>query len=267
MKKAKSKKKRVLIIADLHCGHRVGLTPSNWESNSDSNKKYHNIREQLYDAYIGMVKPLRADILFINGDAIDGTGRRSGGTEEIVTDRNKQVEMAIDCIKETGVHPDNIVLTYGTGFHTGESEDFEYILKKELKAKKIGDQEWIEVNRVTFDLKHQAEGSSSMPYGKGTPLSKERLWNLLWNDQKNMQPKADILIRSHCHYHFFCGELDWLAMFTPALQGAGSKFGGRRKSGIVHFGIVWFDIWPDGRYEWHSNIVWVDSQKAKLIKL
>ncbi len=132
--KKKNKKKRVLIIADPHCGHDKGLTPPKWNITSDG--KNHYIRKQFYDVYIGMVKPLKADILFINGDAIDGTGRRSGGTEEIVTDRNKQVEMAIDCIKETGVHPDNMVLTYGclTAGHRILTKDLKWIPVEQLKV-------------------------------------------------------------------------------------------------------------------------------------
>ena len=41
----------------------------------------------------------------------------------------------------------------------------------------------------------------------------------------------------------------------PALQSAQTKFGGRRCSGIVHFGFMHFDIYPDGSVAWVRHIL------------
>ncbi len=177
--------------------------------------------------------------------------------------------MAAAVIKH--IRAPKIAMTYGTPYHAGVDTDYEGNIALEVKAQQIGSQLWPEINGVVFDIKHQAESGSSIPHGKGTPLSKERLWNYLWNEH-DAQPKSDILIRSHCHYAFDCGEPHWHAFFTPALQGAGTKYGGRRRSGIVHFGILYFDIKNEGRniqekVEWNYKTIFVESQKSKVLTL
>jgi len=48
----------------------------------------------------------------------------------------------------------------------------------------------------------------------------------------------------------------------------GSKFGARICSGIVHFGLMHFDIDMRGNIvDWDKHIVIVEEQKAKVTKL
>ena len=261
--------KRILTIADLHCGHRVGLTPPKYQSKLPA-EKYFYIQHELWQAFESFVTPLKPiDILCINGDAIEGKGPKSGGTELIAPGRDKQIEIAKAVVD--WIDAPVILMTYGTPYHVGTQEDWEGSLAIQIDALKIGAQIWPEVNGIVFDLKHQSESGSSIPHGKGTPLSKERLWNMLWAEH-DAQPKSDIIIRSHCHYAFDCGEPHWHAFYTPALQGAGTKYGGRRRSGIVHFGILYFDVYKKGetlqeKVRWDFRTIFVKSQKKKVIKL
>ena len=259
-------KRRLICISDTHCGHRVGLTPPNWQ-NKTPTTKYDHIQKALYDEYLQMVKKYRKKdmILVVNGDCIDGKGTKSGSTELNTVagaDRNKQVEMAIEAIKEWKT--ENIIITAGTPYHTGVGEDFEENVAKGVNAKKFGGQEWVEVNGRVFDFKHFVS-NSSIPHGKGTPIAKDRLWNLIWAEFKE-QPKADFVIRSHVHSFDYIGGHNWLALTTPALQGQGSKFGSRIPSKRIDFGLVWFDIQDDGRFTWGWDTRIVEIQKAKPIR-
>ncbi len=256
-------KKRMVTIGDLHCGHRVGLTPTAWHRSRPGNK-YDSIQKEIWDWYkaeIDRLKPI--DILVVNGDAIDGKGKRSGSSELITADMNEQVEMAANCIWT--VEAEQIVMTYGTPYHTGIDTDHEKQLADMVKATKIGGQEWIDVNGTIFDFKHKI-GGTTVPYGKGTPIAKDRLWNLLWTEFEE-QPKAQIFIRSHVHYFFYAGEAHWLGMTLPSLQGQGSKFGSRQCVGHVDCGIVWFDIEDDGSFTWDYSLCRASTQKAKPLKL
>ena len=254
--------KRVLAIGDLHCGHRVGLTPPQWQDRSPERVKYHKIQSECWNAFDNMVQALKPiDILIVNGDAIDGRGERSGGTELITVDRNVQCNMAVYAIKHIGAK--NVVLTYGTPYHTGQLEDIENTIADRVKGE-IHSHEWIDIEGTVFDIKHKV-GSSSIPHGKGTAIAKDRLWNLLWSEHGE-QPKADVLLRSHVHYHFHVGEPGWLAMTLPALQGQGTKFGARQCSGIVHFGMVHFDCSKEG-YTWAPHVLRLQSQKRTARRL
>ena len=219
---------------------------------------------ELWNEFKKAIKKIQPiDILVVNGDAIEGKGTRSGSTELIQADMNKQCDQAVEIINF--IDADTVVMTYGTAYHTSPAgEDWERVIADRVGAT-IGDHEWLDINGLVFDCKHHV-GGTSVPYSKGTQVSKDQLANLLWAEQDE-QPRADIFIRSHVHSFFQCGEDHWLGVVLPALQGAGSKFGGRRCSMPVNFGIVWFDVDKNGEYSWNKNIIRVESQKAKVVVL
>lgn len=157
-------------------------------------------------------------------------------------------------------------LSHNTPYHVGASEDFERTIAEKVNAKKIGGHEWLDVNGLIFDFKHKV-GSSAIPHGRATTLLREQLWNARWHDRDEGQPLADILIRSHTHFHIFVGDPTFLAMTTPALQGYGSKYGARECSGIVDIGLIHFDVDIKGGYTWGSHMLKGDFLKVQPIKL
>jgi len=267
--------KRVVAVGDIHAGHLIGLNGPPWqqqikEAVADRNKrnKYSKISRALWREFTKMLKDLAAerkiDVLLVNGDAIDGTGFRSGGTEQITTDRLEQAEIAAHTINHTrifGKPKMSIVMTFGTPYHTGMGEDFETVVADKVGAVKIGSHEWPEVNGCVFDLKHHI-GNTSVPYGKGTALSKTRLQNTLWALEE-MQPKSKIVLRSHVHRYAGVDDVDGMGFTLPALCGMGSKFGARICEGIVHFGLMYFDIDHHGNVvNWDKKIVKIKEQRA-----
>lgn len=264
--------KRVIVIGDLHCGHATGLTTTDWmhkiQSRSDKSaikrrNRFTELQLQMWRWYTSEIKKLgRIDICMCMGDLIDGAGERSGGTELIVVDKQEQAQIAIECISE--IKAKKHVMVYGTPYHTGRASDRENLIAEAFDAK-IGSHEWPSVNGVVFDLKHKV-GSSTVPHGRGTPIMKEKLWSQLW-EQNGEQPKSDIILRGHVHYHTFTGGPDWLAMTCPALQGMGTKYGGRQCSGIVHFGFLVFEVSEKGEYTWQAKIAKLEGQKARILKL
>ena len=241
-------KKRVLVISDQHCGHDLGLThPSD---DFDDGTTHYLVRRTIWEWYKPLVKRLKPHIVIVNGDAIDGDGKKSGGTEQLTTDRIKQCKMAVKTLKVIPGKP-KFFMSYGTGYHTGDDEDFEDIIAREIEAQKIGAEDTIDVNGLLINYRHHI-GRSGIPHGRHTAIAKERLWNLIWAERKEY-PKADVLIRSHVHYYDFDGDFDWLGMTTPALQGYGSKYGGRKCTGTVDVGLVYFDVKGKDDYTWKAE--------------
>jgi len=237
---------KVFAGSDTHCGHDVGLTPPEWQyklcgnAKRDKRAKTQKALWKTYYNEINIRKPF--DVAIWNADLIDGKGERSGGTEQITTDRNEQVKIAIRCIEEVNA-PINL-FTYGTGYHTGKEEDFEDQIVTHFKEKgQITDIEghgfW-KIGGYNFDVRHKFN-RSSIPHGKATPLLREGLWSVLWKEQ-GLRDNVDILIRSHVHYYLQIDDpsLGHLAFVTPALQGFGSKYGARECSEVVHIGFIVF---------------------------
>lgn len=256
--------KRVVAISDLHAGHLVGLTPPAWRSPLAVRPLLHNVQREMWNFYESTLRALQPiDALLVLGDCIDGKGARSGGTEQITTDMREQRRIAATCIGVAKAA--QIVMVYGTPYHVGpEGEDYEKDLADDLGAT-IGGHEWAEAHGVVFDLKHKV-GGSQVPHGRHTAIARERLWNVLWHERE-LAPKANIVLRGHVHYFNYCGGADWLGITMPALQGPGSKYGVRQCSGTVHFGLVSFDIQPDGSYTWQPHLLPVRAARPVPVKL
>lgn len=242
------KAKRVLVLSDFHCGHEVGLTPPKWNVGvaGDPMIEY---RSQLWKNFEDTLKAAgKPDVLVVNGDLIDGRGERSGSLELLVLDRRIQAQMAADIISE--VDAKSVTITRGTDYHTGKEEDWEDVIAGQIGDVNIGDVRNLDVNGLIMNFRHHIGGSQT-PLGRASPLVREEVWNALWSLRGGF-PLADVIVRSHVHYHSFTGGPGWLAITTPALQGYGTRYGERRLSGLIDWGAVVFDITSKEDYTWKA---------------
>lgn len=255
-------KKKVLVVSDFHSGHRVGLTPPAYNVNNDFLKEENELRTLYWEWVWEQIRPMRKiDVVVANGDLIDGRGEASGSTELIGVDRNEQAKMAADFLQR--INTNNIYITYGTPYHAGKTEDWEDTVAGLLGCANPVAQLDLEVNGVVFNFKHKV-GGSSIPHGRATALLREKLWNGLWADRGEF-PKADVIVRSHVHYHVYAGDTHGIAMTTPALQGYGSKYGTRQTSGTVDFGFVYFDVTDKGVLSWRPYILRLPYRKPETV--
>jgi hypothetical protein len=264
----KRKDYRLVVVSDMHCGHAVGLTHPDYQGKIVSDdvgkrNKLNNIQKAIWDFYATEITNLqrdkKIDILVSNGDAIDGDGWRSGGTELITTDRNMQVQIAKSAIKRANANTNIIVA--GTPYHTGNVEDFEEILAQQINGK-FENHAWLDINGVIFDIKHNV-GSSSVPQSRQAPIAKEMIWAKLWQEKELIPKPVSYLIRSHIHYFNLLDDGDMTAITTPALQGFGSKFGSKMCSGIPTIGFVSFDILANKTVIMRKHFLNLTTQKAK----
>lgn len=258
--------KRMVFISDLHCGHETGLTPPDWNPiYSTHSEKYplYRMRRAMWKFYADTMEELQPiHALCINGDGTDGKGKKSGSTELLTADRIEQADMVIAAADEAKA--EKVVVTSGTPYHTGNSEDFEKLVAKHYGVP-LDHRVWPEINGVVFDVRH-AIGRSSIPHGRMTPLAREKLWSGLMAEHGEY-PRAHVVVRSHTHYFAYCGGYGWLGIITPSLQGH-TKFGESQVSGTVDFGIVWFDIPESGKdWTWHYKIMKVREGQRRARKL
>ncbi len=257
----KRKSKRVVIVSDFHCGHEVGLTPPKWNPTfeADHSSEY---RAYMWDKYSTAIRSLQPiDVLVANGDLIDGRGEKSGSLELIVLDRHTQAMMAAEVIREAKA--DKVFITRGTDYHVGKEESWEDVVAERVGAVRVGDIINLDVNGLMFQFRHHIGGSQT-PIGRTTPLTREAVWNALWNVRKGF-PLADVIVRSHVHYHAYTGGPGWLSMTTPGLQGYGTRYGERRLSGEIDFGFVYFDVEGKEAYRWgHKTFAFPTPKPCQL---
>ena len=260
--------KRVVVVSDFHCGHLVGLTPPHYNPTYTRGSPEYKLamnRRRLWKYYADTIEALKPiDYLIVNGDTVDGKGFKSGATELLTADRVKQTDMAADSINEAeaGV----ILMSHGTPYHVGQSEDWEDEVASKVGAHDIRGHGWVDINGVIFDYRHFVS-RSIIPHGRFTSLAREVLWGILWAEA-GKYPRGNIFLRSHVHYHVGCNHgNEWKAFTTPALQGPGSKFGVRIASGIVHFGLMSFDVWNKESVIWRAHLLEERTARQHIIKV
>jgi hypothetical protein len=253
--------KRGILLGDLHCGHHASLCPSGYKS-----PILNELRTEMMSKYKRMINRYKnIDFLLCNGDAVEGKAGRCGGTELLEPDMINQAYMAIQLLKMWNAK--KYYFTYGTRYHvaTDSGEDVERCIAEELNST-IHSHLFIDVEGLTIDAKHHV-GSSSIPWGKHTAVSRARFQNLLWNECGQNQPKADLIARSHVHYYSDCGGYNWRAATLPALQAARTKFGGRVCEAPVHWGVVYVEIDKGKLVTWHPDILQLENTKAHIEKV
>ena len=249
------------MIADTHCGHPAGLTPEAWQFRLGSGPERDVLATYQADswaAYVDAVNEAKpVDVLLVVGDCIDG---RETGRHLVSEDREDQCEMAKECIRLWDAP--EVVMVYGTPRHTGKLETWEHSIARDLKAE-IAAREFVAVDDVVFKLRHKV-GRSGIPHGRYTSIARSAMWNEL-RAARGKDPKADIHLFAHTHYHAYCGGVDWLAMTLPALQGS-SEYGASQVDDDVDWGIVWFDV--EGKeWDWGSKIVRLEGERPEVIRL
>jgi len=259
---------RMVILSDEHCGHLSGLTPPEYQGkfiteNVAKHNKLTQIEKELWNFFETRIHQLqkekKIDVLVNNGDFLDGDGFRSGGTEQLTTDRNHQVSMCKKIVELVNANTNIIVA--GTAYHTGENEDWEEVLANEIDCK-FESHAHLDINTVRFDIKHHV-GSASVPHTRYTPIAREALWSKLWAGQELTPKSPHYLIRSHVHYFTYTDDGNMIAMTTPALQAFGSKYGSRRCSGIPTVGFVSFDINQHGFVNMRKHMAYLPAQVAR----
>jgi len=263
--------KHGILMADTHCGHRAGLTHPDHMSRD---AKWHDIQVECWDRYMDLVERLSpVDFVIQNGDGLDGRGERSGGSELIVGTLAEQCEM--NALALAAWKAPVYILSRGTDYHTGwGGEDWEDIVAEKLRAMTgakviIKNHPFVEIEGVTFDVKHHV-GSSSVPHTGGTALLRDKTWNEQWYLDGEGQPLGDVILRAHAHWFEFYGGMrgkrPWVAIRQPALQAAGTKYGGRRCSRTVHWGLISLKV-ENAEFEWTPHIANVAANKVKAVRL
>ena len=257
-----SKPKRVGIFADLHCGHRAGLTHPNWFSSGQTDKGMAALtyQREMWKAFTSEVKKRKPfDAAVWNGDLIDGRGERSGGSDIIEPDRTEQVEMAVRVIEFVGAKKNFITL--GTRYHAGKLEDWERMIARQVDGD-IKAHQFLSVNGLVLDVKHKVAGST-IPHGRLTAPERAKMWNKVWSLREDGQPAADVAIRSHVHYSTQTKTELGVGFTTPALQAAWTDYGARECEGTVDFGFLVFDVTNERSWSWEEVLIPLKAVKQE----
>lgn len=247
-----------VLLGDIHAGHIAGLCPPGqwkpeWKEKLPRLAALHAETWKLWRKGANDFKG--CDIVVSNGDNIEGQGQKSSGIEIYQSDRKEQSDIAAGGLAM--FQAKKYRLTRGTPYHVGDSEEFEDLISLNLISRGFDStihNHWQGyLNGKVFDCKHHIGGSQT-PYSETTPVSKERIHNLLWSE-KGACAKADVIVRSHCHFYAYAGNKQFRALTLPALQAPYTTKYGRKCSRTVDWGILPFEISKGGNIKWHEQYI------------
>jgi hypothetical protein len=249
----KKKDKRVLIMSDPHIGATTGLVPRQ----CDYDKPFHKPRrKELKSLFWDTVDSLgHIDHVISVGDSIHGPSKGTLNDEALVNEPANQADLAVELNKYIGA--DSGLLVHGTPWHVGDTAK---PLEQEIadavgyEFHKIAEQH--EVNNLIFHVKHKVGGSNS-PRTIGNALINEQeaiVQNHVRYDVPNILP--NIILRGHRHVYTFRGNEQWVGFILPCLQAWGGNIAVQMTATYYPtVGIMFFDIEPDGAFDWRA-LIW-----------
>lgn len=259
----KLKDERGLLCGDPHCGHLAGLTPPKWWAPKDT--KWGLSEREAWTWLIPKIKKQVNELgpygfVLCNADAIAGMNEKNKGIQLLTTDRNIQIEMAktaLYAIAEAA-ECDVFLLTKGSFYHVGSSEDWEETLCNQMRAegKKafIKTQWFLKLNGKIIDVRHTMPRSAQKKL-RATPLLTQGQYNVDWF-LDGVQPLADCIVRSHIHTGMSVFDGNRWYCSLPGLITLGER-SARKWNGTVDYGFMDLTVKKDGK-------IIPDIIKAKL---
>jgi len=214
-------KRIIAIVSDLHVGSRWGLFPKDFQLSTGSTYQLNKGQEYLlacWKHFQGKL-PRRFDILIINGDTVEGQGRRLEGRDIIEPDPAWQVRAAVELLTPLAKRAKEVYVTQGTDYHVRPGGQDDEAVAQALGAipDEAGHHAWdwllLDVDGVLLDISHHS--STTMRY-MTMPGEREIQFARMVADLKGGD--ADIIIRSHVHHLVVMNVDGDLALTTPAWQ-------------------------------------------------
>lgn len=253
--------KAIAVIGDLHCGSMYGLLPPGFISSDQREVTQNPLQRYLWECWENYWEqvfhyPLAAVV--VNGDLVDGTGRKSEGGESCLSRTVDQALAAEMCLEFAfkKLWPVKRYFVAGTDYHVGTVGRDEESIAKSLRGEVYNGEGAgqlvkevlnLQVDGVTGNFAHH---TSFAPVNKTQPIEKELQGSLL--AELAGYPNIDYLVRNHVHYYRSVGAGYRHGSTCPCWQ-LPTKFG--RRSGVFKFlpdigGLV---VWVDGDAKKHGD--------------
>lgn len=258
--------KRIVVVSDMHCGSNTGLTPP-----SNQVRKAHEVTWQAYKNMLESLQPIHT--LVCNGDCINAPSLRCFNEDNLEGDTDKQCQMAATALDEAKAK--NLIMMAGTDSHTGHGFELERgaLDKARILAYEAGRPYEsttydivldYNVDGLVFNFRHYI-GTRSSPMSRGLTGILDKIVAEL-KEARKKDRKKDILVRSHAHYYTYHGDDHSMLVVTPALQLPNANYAAKKCSGLVNWGLVYFDVYPDGQYVWKAMLGDFGLSKTKLLR-
>lgn len=218
--------RKIGVVSDLHCGSIFGMLPPNFV-NSDGVPVLQNAGQKhlwaCWNNTIDHFKKHKVDAIVVNGDVIDGKQQAQRGNELNLPILFDQRDAAIQCLRPLSVIAP-LYFVQGTEYHGDRAGDAAEEVGKSLNAVQyqgIGTGKYsrevldLDVDGVIVNFAHGISVASG--FYRATAVDREGIWSALAGKDGKL-PKADCVIRSHCHFFVHVEHQSKHIAISPAWQ-------------------------------------------------
>ena len=180
--------KRLLMVSDLHCGHRVGLSHPDFGLNKHQAKLFARWSDMC--SKVGKV-----DGVLVCGDSSEGPNRKNNGLGCWTTDALEQIDVGVKLLKM--IDADMYYTLMGSHYHIMNGNlNSDQLLARFLNGRYEPDQV-IRLNQRRIHAAHKA------PVGQGEDRKPNASGRLIGNMLMNQQANGifDVEVRGHVHYY------------------------------------------------------------------
>lgn len=203
---------RIVVIGDMHCGHKMALTPDSYfnDTTNDYQKWVLGCWNDLVDRF------KHPDYLILNGDLCDGMGVKNMGVECITTDIDEQADMAAELLAPMIGEKTSVKVLNGSGYHIGECHGMngDARVAEKIGGEFVGFDYTLDIDNDRIQFAHGSGGGKMNP---DTNIRQE-MQLAINNAQKLKQKPPTMLVRSHIHRYFVDGSATIVGYVTPCWQ-------------------------------------------------
>ena len=218
------KAKTVVIVADTHVGHKVGMMPANFRASSGATAPLNQGQEYLLEHYEDVLAalPRRIDVLLLNGDICEGQNLSETARALTEVDPTYQVRAAEELLAPLAKRARRVYATTGSKYHTGRGGRLDREVAERLGATRCGmandfANPWILFrvgNQVISAHHHQ---SATTRY-RSMPVEREIGFALEYCARTG-QSMPTVFVASHVHWGFgMWRESGVVSVSTPAMK-------------------------------------------------
>ena len=225
--------KAVLVVSDLHCGSIFGMLPPNFVGSTDVMIDQNPLQRYLWKCWADLCKKVNnipeIVAVVVNGDVVDGTQGAQRGVELNLPIIQDQVLAAEGCLQTLKSSLDPKVDWYavqGTEYHDARAGQLLDDVARRLGCKKYGSlaagsgiysREFLdlEIDGVVMNFAHGISVAGG--FYRATAVDREGIWSALAGKEGKL-PKADAVIRSHCHFFVHVEHASKHVAITPCWE-------------------------------------------------
>ena len=213
------KRRRLLLVGDLHVGSEWGIFPDEFETEGRNKIALNSLQQELLNCWDEMIDDIKKDIdtVILMGDLANGLSKKEFGKHQVVSDFNEQIKACISLL-EPLTKSKKVVGVSGSKYHMSVDYEIDQHICDKLNGTFVGPVANLDIKDTNIRL-NVTHGGGSAPQYLGTKMAKEILQSLIAYSLDKI-PDVQVICRAHHHTYAILHTMGKHFVLNPCWEGA-----------------------------------------------